>query len=186
MTTRDPSRGREKETRAGKLPPTATVRERSPQAAARAEETRRLEAGDDARPYLPSSRRAGIMDASSSPWSPMVTPSGSQNSRRRCRTSPLPPPEEKAERLRGPARSKSPAVGRDPRVLVSVFCHDPGGNPAATGAGPTADVPAHFSSRGTVWPSAVVCLFIHLFCFRDAQTWFFSEADPQTLGWGGT
>lgn len=66
------------------LPPTATLREQRPQAAARAEETRRPEACDDARPYLPNSRRAGIMDASSSPWSPMVTASGSQNSRRQC------------------------------------------------------------------------------------------------------
>lgn len=94
------------------LRPTATVREQRPQPTARAEETRRLEASDDARPYLPNSRRAGIMDASSNPWSPMVTRSGSQNSRHRCRASPQPPLEERAERRRGTARSKTPTGSR--------------------------------------------------------------------------
>lgn len=184
MTTRDPSRGREKETRAGKLPPTATVRERSLQAAARAEETPRLEAGDDARPYLPSSRRAGIMDASSSPWSPMVTPSGSQNSRRRCRTSPLPPPEEKAERLRGPARSKSPAVGRDPRVLVSVFCHDPGGKSRSDrgGADSRCTRPL-FLSRDCV--ALCGCLFIHSFILLSrCSNLVFQRSRPSDPGLG--
>lgn len=82
-TSRDPSR--KAETRTGKFPraerppPRHPARDRAPancrgEAAAPTAEARRREAGDHARPYLPSSRRAGIMDASSSPWSPMLTP----------------------------------------------------------------------------------------------------------------
>ncbi|NP_001258498.1 uncharacterized protein LOC73410 [Mus musculus] len=96
------------------------------------------------------------MDASSSPWSPMVTPSGSQNSRRRRRASPQPPPVERAERRRSPARSK---------ILLpeaALGCGwNPGEIPEATGAEPTADVPAHFPSQAMLVDQDVSTQLIH-------------------------
>lgn len=152
------------------------MREQRPQAAARAEETRCLEAGDDAWPYLPNSRRAGIMDASSSPWSPMVTPSGSQNSRRQCRASLQSRREEKAERRRGPARSKTPPGSR---CLVAVGTW--GKISEETGAEPTADgTRLLFLLRECVNPPRVSLLKLGCSTNQYSRMWIGEGLDDST------